>query len=84
MSFTLFGTQKAVVVSSEQAIRDVLVNQQDQFSGQLRTTYKIQRLFGTLENLLGWCIFTGPSNQWWGTTGYLSRDKKRTIHMANG
>ncbi len=35
ISFTLFGTQKAVVVSSEQAIRDVLVNQQDQFSGQL-------------------------------------------------
>ncbi len=35
MSFTLFGTQKAVVVSSEEAIRDVLVNKQDQFSGEL-------------------------------------------------
>ncbi len=30
MSFTLFGTQKAVVVSSETAIREVLVNKQDQ------------------------------------------------------
>ena len=35
MSFTLFGTQKAVVVSSEQAIREVLVNKEDQFSGKL-------------------------------------------------
>ncbi len=34
MSFTLFGTQKAVVVNSEQAIRDVLINKQDQFSGK--------------------------------------------------
>ena len=33
MSFTLFGTQRAVVVNSEEAIRDVLVNKQDQFSG---------------------------------------------------
>ncbi len=35
MSFTLFGTQKAVVVSSEKAIRDVLVHKEDQFSGEL-------------------------------------------------
>ncbi len=35
MSFTLFGTLKAVVVSSENAIRDVFVNKQDQFSGEL-------------------------------------------------
>ncbi len=35
LSFTLFGTQRAVVVSSQQAIRDVLVNKQDQFSGEL-------------------------------------------------
>ncbi len=33
MSFTLFGTQRAVVVSSDEAIRDVLVNKQNQFSG---------------------------------------------------
>ncbi len=33
MSFTLFGTQRAVVVSSEEAIRDVFINKQDQFSG---------------------------------------------------
>ena len=33
MSFTLFGTQRAVVVSSEEAIRDVLINKQDQFAG---------------------------------------------------
>ncbi len=35
MSFTLFGTQRAVVVSSDDAIRDVLINKQDQFSGIL-------------------------------------------------
>ena len=33
MSFTLFGTQRAVVVSSEEAIREVLINKQDHFSG---------------------------------------------------
>ncbi len=35
MSFTMLGTQRAVVVSSEQAIRDVLVHKQDQFSGEV-------------------------------------------------
>ncbi len=34
MSFTLFGTQRAVVVSSEEAIREVLINKQDHFSGK--------------------------------------------------
>ena len=33
ISFTLFGTQRAVVVSSDEAIRDVLINKQDHFSG---------------------------------------------------
>ena len=33
VSFTLFGTQRAVVVGSEEAIRDVLIYKQDQFSG---------------------------------------------------
>ena len=34
MSMTLFGTQKVVVVSSEQAIREVLINRTDDFSGK--------------------------------------------------
>ncbi len=33
MSMTIFGRQRAVFVSSEKAIRDVLVNKSDAFSG---------------------------------------------------
>ena len=33
MSFTMFGPQRVVVVSSEEAIRDIFINKQDQFSG---------------------------------------------------
>ncbi len=33
MSMTLFGTQRVVVVSSEETIREVLVKKQDHFSG---------------------------------------------------
>ena len=33
ISMTLFGRQRVVVVSSEEAIREVLVNRQDSFSG---------------------------------------------------
>ncbi len=34
MSMTLFGRQRVVVVSSEEAIREVLVNKQEHFSGK--------------------------------------------------
>ncbi len=34
MSLTLFGRQRVVVVSSEEAIREVLINKQDNFSGK--------------------------------------------------
>ncbi len=34
MSLTLFGTQRVVVVSSEQTIREVLINKKEYFSGK--------------------------------------------------
>ncbi len=43
MSFTLFGTQRAVVVSSVEAVRDVLVHKQDQFSGEVFTVLAMER-----------------------------------------
>ncbi len=40
MSMTLAGTQKVVVVSSEEAIREVLVTKTDYFSGMKRPVVK--------------------------------------------
>ncbi len=37
VSFTIFGTQRVVIVSSEEAIREILIHKQDQFSG---TTFR--------------------------------------------
>ena len=41
ISMTLFGTQKVVVVSSEAAIRDVMITKADYFSGKYISYYTV-------------------------------------------
>ncbi len=40
ISMTLFGRQRVVVVSSEEAIREVLVTKSDYFSGKVISDFK--------------------------------------------